>query len=128
MFKKILMTLAAVAVVGFSAGQASANTVGFSVPNPINTDGAASITLDIVGTNFTDAVDGAAFTFNWDPTVLSYTGTTVANPPWDTATVNDANAAAQGDTGYVERAYSVLFHGIICQVRGGGGVHGLGEE
>ena len=93
MFKKILMTLAAVAVVGFSAGQAAANTVGFSVPNPINTDGAAQIDLVIQGTDFTDAVDGAAFTFNWNPGVLQYTGTTVSNPPWDTATVSDANAA-----------------------------------
>lgn len=94
MFKKILITLAAVAVAGFSAGQAAANTVGFSVPNPINTDGATTLDLVIEGTAFTDAVDGAAFTFNWNPGVLQYTGTTVANPPWDTASVSDANAAA----------------------------------
>jgi len=93
MYQKMLKVITALAVVGFTAGQAMANTVGLTQPNPIFTNLAPTIDLVLEGTDFTDAVDGAAFTFNWDPTVLQYTGTTVANPPWDTATVNDANAA-----------------------------------
>jgi hypothetical protein len=94
MYQKILKVITALAVVGFTAGQAMANTVGLTEGNPILTQGRNPLVLTLEGTNFTDAVDGAAFTFNWNPAVLQYTSTTVANPPWDTATVNDANAAA----------------------------------
>ena len=93
MYQKLRMMMAAMALVGFTAGQATANTVSLVQPNPIETGGAASISLDLQGTDFTDAVDAGGFTFSWDPGVLSYTGTAVANPPWDTAIVSDANAA-----------------------------------
>lgn len=88
------MILGVLALVGLTAGQATANTVSLTQPNPIFAGGTATLDLVLEGTNFTDAVDGAAFTFSWDPTVLQYIGMTVANPPWDTAAVNDANAAA----------------------------------
>ena len=108
MFKKILMTLAAVAVVGFSAGQAAANTVTIDQPNPILTNGATSLALDLIGTEFTDAVDAGGFTFRWDPAVLTYTGTAVANPPWDTVSVSDANSAT-GVVDFVFLGQSVGF-------------------
>ena len=93
MYQKLRMMMAALALVGFTAGQATANTVSLTQPNPIETGGAASISLDLVGTDFTDAVDAGGFTFNWNPAVLTYTGTLVANPPWDTSIVSDANSA-----------------------------------
>jgi len=88
------MILGALALVGLTAGQATANTVGLVEPNPIFAGGTPTLDLHLEGRDFTDAVDAAAFTINWDPTVLQYVTTVVANPPWDTAAINDANAAA----------------------------------
>ena len=50
--------------------------------------------MDLVGTNFTLGPDGAAFSLAWDPTVLSYVTTAIANPPWDAPSVSDTNAAS----------------------------------
>ena len=51
------------------------------------------MTVDLVGTNFTAGPDGAAFSLAWDPIVLGYVNTTVANPPWDTSFVSDDSKA-----------------------------------
>ncbi len=93
---KLLSLVGGLALLCVTTGQASAATVSLTAPNPILTDGATTLALNLVGTEFTTAVDGGAFTFNWDPTVLQYIGTAVANPPWDTASVNDANAHRWG--------------------------------
>ena len=93
MYNKFLKILAAVAVLGFSAGAAMANTVSLVQPNPIFTNGAATLDLDLIGT-FTDAVDAGDFSISWDATVLEYTGIVVADPPWDTPFIDDSSAPA----------------------------------
>jgi len=103
------MMVAAMALVGV-AGQATANTVSLAEPNPIFTNGAASLNLTLQGTDFTDLVDGGGFTFSWDPAVLTYTGTVVADPPWDISSVSDASAAL-GVVDFVFLGQSVGFSG-----------------
>jgi len=83
MYKQFLMIVTALALFGLTTGQASANSVGFAEPNPIETGGASTLTLHIVGTNFTDVVDGGGFNFNWDPGVLAFTGGTIDYPNAD---------------------------------------------
>jgi len=65
------------------------NTVKFSQPNVLNVNEGDSLTVDLIGTDFSAGPDGVAFSLAWDAAVLSYVGTTVANPPWDTFVVND---------------------------------------
>ncbi len=109
MYKKLLIIMTSLVMLGV-AGQAAANTVQLTQPNPILTGGAPSVTLNLVGTLFTDTVDGAAFTFNWDPTVLQYTGSVVSDPNWDTVSISDLNAAA-GTVDFVFLGRSVGFFG-----------------
>lgn len=66
-----------------------ANTVSFSQSTSINALSGENLTVDLIGSNFTVGPDGAAFSLSWDPSVLSYVGTAVANPPWDASSVND---------------------------------------
>lgn len=93
MFKKFLKMMTALAVVGFTGGQAMAATVSLTQGNPILASEGAVLNLNLVGADFIPAVDAAAFTFNWNADVLSYIGTAVTGP-WDTSSVNDANAAS----------------------------------
>ena len=91
MHNKFLKIL--VAVVGFSAASAMANTVSLVQPNPIFTNGAATLDLDLIGT-FTDAVDAGDFSISWDATVLQYAGIVVADPPWDTSFIGESQVAS----------------------------------
>lgn len=70
------------------------NSVQFTQGSVINVATGSSLTVDLVGSNFTAGPDGAAFSLSWDPTVLSYVSASVANPPWDTSFVSDTNAAS----------------------------------
>lgn len=115
MYKQFIKFITALAVVGFTAGQAMAATVSISQPNPIQTNGAPTLDLDVVGTGFTTPVDGGAFTFNFDPAVLQFTGaTTPAADPgdptafWDTFVVNADNAAT-GTVDFVFLGRSIGF-------------------
>ncbi len=96
MYQRTLKAITALAVLGLTAGQSMAATVGLTEVNPIDTNGAPTIDLQLVGTDFAaPGVDGGNFTFSWDPAVLQYTATTVASPPWDAdAIVSDGNAAS----------------------------------
>lgn len=96
MLQKLLKIMTAMAVLGLTAGQATAATVGFTETNPIETNGAATIDLQLVGTDFASpGVDGGSIQFSWDPAVLQYTAITAASPPWDAdAFVSDDNAAS----------------------------------
>lgn len=107
MYQRTLKAITALAVLGLTAGQSMAATVGLVEVNPIETNGAATLDLQLVGTDFASpGVDGGAFTFSWDPSILQYTATTVASPPWDPGGfVNDANAAS-GVVDYVFTTYT----------------------
>jgi len=100
-----LTSINALVLLGLAAGQAMAGTVQLTQPNPITTNGATTLYPNLVGTLFTDgdpslagiqSVDGAAFAFSWDPTVLQYTGSVVTDPNWDIASIDDAAALADG--------------------------------
>lgn len=81
------------------AAVAEANTVQFTQSN-FDVAPGETFTVDLVGTDFLSGPDGAAFALSWDPAVLSYVSTTVANPPWDIPSVSDGTAAA-GNIEYV---------------------------
>lgn len=96
MYRTILNITTALILAGFSAGQAWANNVGLGQSNPVVVTTQPTVEINVLGTNFTDAVDAAGFTVSWDPAILEYISTTVtvASPPWDKQTpINDDNAA-----------------------------------
>jgi len=100
MFKKIRMIMSVLTLMGLSAGQAVAvSTVQLDQPNPIFTAGSPTLDVLLTGT-FDVAVDAGDFTVSWDPTVLEYTGTVIADPPWDTNVV-DASSAATGTLDFI---------------------------
>ena len=89
MYQRTLKAITALAVLGLTAGQSMAATVGLTEVNPIDTNGAPTIDLQLVGTDFAaPGVDGGNFTFSWDPAVLQYTATDAD------AIVSDGNAAS----------------------------------
>jgi len=101
LISKVSIIIASFAMLSMVAIKAEANLVSFDQPN-YDVDAAAGsmISLDVIGT-FDIAPDAGGFSLNFDPTVLSYTGTTMANPPWDTSSINDASAV----TGLVDFAF-----------------------
>ncbi|MDD2761415.1 MAG: hypothetical protein PHH11_14135, partial [Methylomonas sp.] len=52
------------------------------------------LTVDVIGQDFTVAPDGAAFSLSWDPSVLSYVSSTVANPPWNASYISEAQVSS----------------------------------
>jgi hypothetical protein len=54
------------------------------------------VTITIDGTEFSESVDAVGITINWNPTILKYTGISIANPPWDISMVNDTRAVSDG--------------------------------
>ncbi|MEQ1530530.1 MAG: hypothetical protein ABL925_14540 [Methylococcales bacterium] len=88
------------------AAVVSPNAVQFSQGSIINTANGDSLTVDLIGSNFSSGPDGVAFSLAWDPSVLSYVQTSIANPPWDTSTVN-ASSAASGLVDFVFLGKSV---------------------
>ncbi len=52
-----------------------------------------AIALKVSGTGFSSSADGGDFTISWDPSVLSYIGFSVADPPWDTSFINVTDVA-----------------------------------
>ena len=98
-FKKSISMVSGLVILVMFATPVSAtvlapNTVMFSQGNVINASEGETLTLDLRGYNFTQGPDGAAFSLNWNPLVLSYVGSTVANPPWDSAFVSDDNSGS----------------------------------
>jgi archaellum component FlaG (FlaF/FlaG flagellin family) len=95
MFKKTLSLVGGLTLLVMINGPVSAaNTVQFTQGNIINVLPGGSLTVDLVGRDFTEGPDGAAFSLAWDASVLDYASTRIANPPWDTSFVNDVNAAS----------------------------------
>lgn len=98
-FKKTLPVIGALTLFCLAANPAHAaliapNTVSFTQSSLINVSQGNNLTVDLVGTNFTVGPDGVAFSLAWDPLVLSYVNTSVANPPWDTSFVSDTSKAS----------------------------------
>lgn len=96
-FKKPLSMLSGLVLLAMFSAPASAwtpNTVMFSQGNIINANAGDTLTLELRGYDFTLGPDGAAFSLSWDPLVLSYVGSEVANPPWDSAFMSEENAGA----------------------------------
>jgi hypothetical protein len=81
------------------AAAAEASTVAFT-QSSIDVVPGETFTVDLVGSDFSAGPDGAAFALSWDPAVLSYVSTAVANPPWDTSYVSDGTASA-GNIEYI---------------------------
>ncbi|MEJ2612158.1 MAG: hypothetical protein P8179_19330 [Candidatus Thiodiazotropha sp.] len=52
-----------------------------------------TVTLSIDGSGFSESVFGAGFTLSWDPSILSYTGTSIDNPPWATSAYVNTSAS-----------------------------------
>ena len=97
-FKKTLPVIGALILLCLAAAPAHAsvippNTVSFTQSSLINVSQGNNLTVDLVGANFTAGPDGVAFSLAWDPSILSYVNTTVANPPWDTSFVSDDSKA-----------------------------------
>jgi hypothetical protein len=92
--KTITSSLFSLCALGLSANTSLAATVGITpdAPGYFLND---IVTLSIDGSDFTESVDGAGFTLSWDPSILSYTGTLIDNPPWDTSAYID-NSASNG--------------------------------
>lgn len=98
-FKKPLAVVSGLVILVMFAAPVSAavlapNTVMFSQGGLINAREGDTLTLDLRGYDFTLGPDGAAFSLNWNPSVLRYVGSTVANPPWDSAFVSDDNSGS----------------------------------
>lgn len=67
----------------------SDNVVRFSDGVAIETAVSSSLTVNLIGENFSQAPDAAGFSLAWNPAVLEYFGTSIANPPWDTSTLGE---------------------------------------
>ena len=95
MFKKTLSLVGGFTLLVMLNGPVvAANTVQFTQGNIINAASGDSLTVDLIGRDFTAGPDGAAFSLAWNPSVLDYVNTTIANPPWDISSVNDTSAAS----------------------------------
>ncbi len=75
-----------------NANPVSPNTVSFT-QNTYNVGAGDTLIVDMFGSHFETGPDGAGFSMIWDPTVLNYVGTTIANPPWDTSDLNTDSVA-----------------------------------
>jgi hypothetical protein len=73
---------------------ANAATVGFTAASPILTTSGSSLALTLAGSGFTTPTIGGVFTVTWDPSVLSFTTGSAADPPWDVNFIDDTNAAS----------------------------------
>ena len=73
------LTLFCLTAASAQASIVPANTVSFTQPT-FNASNGDSLTVDLVGTNFTLGPDGAAFSLAWNPSVLSYVSTSITNP------------------------------------------------
>jgi len=99
MRKKFLMFVAAMGLMGLTAGQASANTVSFVEGTSITTGGVSPITLTLQGDFTTDPVDGGDMVISWDPAVLTFVSGAAATG-WsyidDTSFGNDGSGGFMG--------------------------------
>jgi hypothetical protein len=76
------------------------NVVRFSQGNNLTVGVGDEFSVDVIGENFTKGPDGASFSLSWDPTVLSFVGYGIANPPWDASYVSKDHLS-QGLIDYV---------------------------
>lgn len=105
MNKIVFQTVAAAALLTGGLAVAQANQVSF-VQSSVNALPGQTLTFDLVGSGFTQQPDAAAFTLSWNPSVLQYVNTSIANPPWDVQSVKDDNGAT-GKIDYVFLGKSV---------------------
>lgn len=109
--KHPVLLIGALAATLLSAAPVSATVIAtsvvkFSQGENINVSAGDTFTLDLIGENFSDGPDGAAFSLSWNPGVLSYVGAAIANPPWDSSFISDGNVGA-GVVDYVFLGKSV---------------------
>lgn len=100
MNKIVFQTVAVVALLTGGLSVAQANQVSF-VQSNVNALPGQTLTFDLVGSGFTQQPDAAAFTLSWNPSVLQYVNTSIANPPWDPTSILNASSAASGTIDYV---------------------------
>lgn len=83
---------------------ASSNTVKFSQGDNINVLAGDTLTVDLIGENFSVGPDGAGISLSWDPSVLGYVSGSIANPPWNPlgngSFISDTNMAS-GNLDYI---------------------------
>lgn len=89
-----LLVLSYLLMATANANPVSPNTVSFT-QHTYSVGAGDTLIVDMFGSHFLVAPDGAGFSVAWDPAVLSYVGTAIANPPWDASSVN-ADSAALG--------------------------------
>lgn len=92
---------------GPQASASLTNVVRFSQGDRLAVTSGELLTIDLIGENFTLAPDGAAFSLQWDPGVLSYVSSAVANPPWESSFINEAHAAS----GLIDYAFMSITNG-----------------
>jgi hypothetical protein len=90
--KKIATALFGLCALGLFANTTLAATISIL---PTSTEAFINdpIMVAIEGQGFSHSVDTAWVTVSWDPNILSYSGITVADPPWDSSYIDDSNAA-----------------------------------
>jgi len=100
LISKVTIIVASFAMLSMVAIKAEANNVVSFELSDYDFERGSMISLNVMGA-FDTAPDAGGFSLKFDPTVLSYTGTTMANPPWDTANTLEDGVA----TGLVDFAF-----------------------
>ncbi|MEY3760417.1 MAG: hypothetical protein RIR39_1908 [Pseudomonadota bacterium] len=102
------LTLLVIFTAPVVAGVVAPNTIQFAGGETINVASGDSLTVDLIGANFSGAgPDGAALSLTWDPLVLGYVSTAIANPPWDASFVSETSVA-NGALDYVFLGHSAI--------------------
>ena len=91
MYKKTVAAFIAVISLVF-AQSAWSDSIVFEIDDIFANPG-TQITMQVIGTAFGSNADAGEFGATWDPTVLSYVGTVVDNPPWDTGFLTETDVA-----------------------------------
>jgi hypothetical protein len=97
MYKKFLMIVAALGLLGLTTGQASANTVSFVEGTSILTGGVSPITLTLQGDFSATPVDGGDMIMSWNSSVLDLVS---AAPVVGWSLVTDPIVPGSGSLGF----------------------------
>lgn len=89
-----LVTTITVLLFGSAANASGAlsNVIKLSQGENISVTSGSVLTVDVVGENFIVGPNGAGFSLNWNPAVLSYVSNSLVSPPWNGSSVYEGNA------------------------------------
>jgi hypothetical protein len=81
-----------------NASGALSNVIKLSQGENISVTSGNVLTVDVVGENFIMGPNGAGFSLNWNPAVLSYVSNSLVSPPWNPlgngSSVSEDNASS----------------------------------